>query len=481
MKGRTWLPSMGTHQLLVLAVEEHDVALAEIRRRNGHGAAVRHCLSLPLPASRIEKEPEEAGRLLAEALQTHGFTTRRCLVRTPVSWVLTTPIELPASLPSEELAGFLELQAEQQLALPPGRARIAGEFVTLPDGRRRGLLAALPQTRSDALHRFLQAAELKPVSLTVDANTPVTTEEEGLEEGVLRIAPAGRGLDLVLTLGPHRLAFRHIAPPGDPKDFAAIEAADLVREIRLTLGRWPAELRSLCRRIAFHGAEGFVDELYTAAKPLLEAAGWKRVEREPHRPVATGNGPLPHACEALLRTAHGVLHGTAVPLEFLPRRESAWEKLQQRFAAGRRRQLVLAGLAAAALLWLPAWWQAHRLHLLERTWQQMAQPVQELEQLQADIRTFSPWFSRNPDSLLILEAVIAAFPEEGEVWARSIEWKADGQFTCNGLAHNQQAIMATLERLRANPHIRDLKLKLVRGQDPVQFAFQFNWRHEAQR
>ncbi|RME90721.1 MAG: hypothetical protein D6766_12835 [Verrucomicrobia bacterium] len=480
MKAPTWLQSGGTRQLLVLAIEDSHVALAELRRRNGHGADIRHSLSLPLPASRIEQEPEEAGRLLAEALQTHGFTSRRCLVRTPLSWVLAAPIEVPGQLPAGELPGFLELQAEQQLALPPGRARIAGDFAALPEGRRRGLLAALPQNRFDALLRFLQAAGLKPVSVTADANAPVTADEP-LDEGVLRIAPAGKGLDLVLTLGPHRLAFRHLDPPNAGAGHLPIEPADLVREIRLTLGRWPAEWRSLCRRIAFHGAESFIDELHAAAKPLLEAAGWKRVDREPHRPVATGNGPLPHACEALLGAAHGVLRGQPLPLEFLPRQETAWERIQRRFAGGHRRQLILAGVGLVLLLWLPAWWQAHRLGTLEQTWKEMAGPVAKLEQLQTDIRSFRPWFARDPESLLVLEAVTEAFPEEGEVWARSIEWKADGQFTCNGLARSQQAIMATLERLRADPHIRDLKLKQVRGQNPVQFAFQFTWRHDAQR
>ncbi|MEO8353163.1 MAG: hypothetical protein ABI680_15640, partial [Chthoniobacteraceae bacterium] len=95
--------------------------------------------------------------------------------------------------------------------------------------------------------------------------------------------------------------------------------------------------------------------------------------------------------------------------------------------------------------------------------------------LQERIRLFRPWFDPNPQHVQILEAVVEAFPEQPNVWAKSFVVNAESQVTCTGFAKNQSAVLGVLEELRTRPNITGLQLQQVRGENPVQFTFTFKW------
>jgi hypothetical protein len=472
----SWLDRKHPGALVSVALEDNALSVVLAHQSGGRCEVVKH-FALSIPAARVESAPAEAGRLLGEALQTHGVTERRCAVRLPLAWAMAAPVELPP-LSGEDLQDFLELRAEKELGFAPGRAVLAHAPFTLADGSPRATLVGVPAQRIEAVTQLLEAAGRRPLSLSLGLGNCPHLEEAG-NLTAIRVCPAGSGLDLVLTIGSNRVAFRHLDGAGSAEHDSGIEADTLVRELRLTVGRFPAELRSNCRAIRFHGPEALISRLHQDTATRLRDLGWESVERVGYRPLEAGDGPLPFACEAAVEAACRVLSGTPASLEFLPRRESTWEKFQQRYAGGRRKQLALAAAAVAILVALPAFLQAQRLKSLDARWQTISPQVAALEKIQADIRRFRPWFDNSAPSLQIIQEVTQAFPEDGVIWAKTIELKPGSVFTCNGLARNNQAIMDTLETLRKNPGIGDLKVRSVRGKNPVQFSFQFTWKNEA--
>ncbi len=313
--------------------------------------------------------------------------------------------------------------------------------------------------------------------------SPIGTPDEDVtasRNAALHVCPAGAGLDLILTVGADLVGFRHLGgAAGKAGATHVVTAAELAREIRLTRGRLPAELREAFRTVRFHGPEGRVGELFRATEPLLRARGWETVERVPCRPLPTDNGPLPAPAEPALEVACRHLTGEPAAFEFLPPRVNRWQQAFHRYGRGRRRQAILAGVALLLALAAPAWLQSRKLAGLRARWSEMEPRVRQLETVQENIRKFRSWFSNQPVSLEVLQAVAAAFPEKGTVWARTLELKPGGVFTCNGLARNNQEVMATLDRLRKDPRVTELKVRQMRGRDPVQFSFQFTWRNDA--
>lgn len=472
----SWLDRKNPGSLITVALENDGLSVVLARQSGGRCQVVKH-FTLAIPAARVEAAPEEAGRLLGKALQTHEIAEKRCVVRLPLAWAMAAPTELPP-LTGPDLADLLELRAEKDFGFAPGRAALAHQSFKLPDGSSRATLVGIPMQRIESIARLLQAAGRRPVSLNLGlGNCPQL--QEAHNAAALRIYPAGSGLDLVLTIGGNRVTFRHLDSGGATDHETGVSPEALIRELRLTLGRLPEELRPVCRAIRFHGPEACVGRLYQDCAARLRELGWDSVERVPYRTVEADDGPLPFACEAALEAACRVLAGIPAALEFLPRRETTWEKFQQRYAGGRRKPLAMAAAVAVLLIALPGFLQARHLRSLEARWKEISPRVTVLEQMQEDIRRFRPWFDNTAPSLAVIDEVTQAFPEDGAIWAKTIDLKPDAVFSCSGLARNNQAIMDTLERLRRNPHVTGLKVRQVRGENPVQFSFQFTWKNEA--
>ena len=124
--------------------------------------------------------------------------------------------------------------------------------------------------------------------------------------------------------------------------------------------------------------------------------------------------------------------------------------------------------------------QGYRLQSLEKHWAGMADKVDELESMQGKIRQFRPWFDRSVQSLEITKQLSNAFPREGSIWVKSVQIKENNEVFCSGSARSNQDLLSVMDALREMEDISDVKLQQVRGEAPVQFAFNFNWKSGGQ-
>ena len=170
------------------------------------------------------------------------------------------------------------------------------------------------------------------------------------------------------------------------------------------------------------------------------------------------------------------LEGQALAFEFVAAQPNRWQVMATKFDSRRRRWMIAAG--AGVLLGIVGTFliRSSMESSLETEWLAMSKTVSELESVQQKIRQFRPWFEPGPQVLEGLESLASAFPEQGDVWAKSVQFGADtSKVSCTGFARNQAALMNFMERLRKRPDVTALQLQQVRGDNPVQFSLTYKW------
>lgn len=450
--------------LLGIAVESGHLAVVRHRRTNGHSEATDR-LQVPIAAEQILENPEEAGRQLAAALQDAGIHEHRCAVCVPPFWALISTTELP-EMSGEDLQAFLALRAEREFPWPAADLRLAYSAYSLAGGVRRATLAALPTVRVNAVQRMLAAAGCRPVSISLGLDPCL---QSAGDTGTLTFVANGNHVDLVICAGGGVIDLRSLNGAGAGETPAAVpDAATLEREVRITLGRLPEFVRREIGVTRFLGAPDSASALRAAAEAPLRRLGIERFDGG----EADGRGVEPDVAGL---TADHRLRGTPATFEFLPPRVEQWQRLLRRLSSRRNRILTIAIPALAGCVALILLVRGHLENRLERQWEAIAQDVGELEDIQNRIRQFRPWFDDAPLALSLLADLTEAFPETGEVWTRRIEIKENRTVAVAGMAGDHAALMAVLDRLRADPSVGGVQVRQLHGERPVQFAFSFVW------
>ena len=59
--------------------------------------------------------------------------------------------------------------------------------------------------------------------------------------------------------------------------------------------------------------------------------------------------------------------------------------------------------------------------------------------------------------------------------SESVEIRETRGITCTGTARDQQALLATLDRLRNVKQVSNVKVDQMSGESPMRFTFNFRW------
>lgn len=439
--------------LLGLALAgDQQLAVCHLTRTNGSASVVK-AATLPLPAGFLHGDAPAAGRTLRDALTAAGFREHRCAVAFPTAWLMSHQTQAPDLAP-DDLASFLQLEAEKAFPIDPALLQLAASTCRTEDATYVTQLAARKE-QLDRLTSVLTSAGLKPLSFAPGL---------ALLPGVLPAAPAAR---LTVTLEPSGATFL-ISAGGGIAALRNVEADDsLPRELRITLGQLPAPLRSGLRQLHLDGDEALLRPFEAS---LAAATGL------PVAPRSTPARPLPeqiaeHAARRLLESTPG-----APALEFLPPRPSRLALLLARYDS-KRLTLAAAGLATAALFTLGAFgWLEYRRFSLRSEWAALNAQSADLAAIQSLIRDYRPWYDSSFRSLGILRRVTENFPDNGSVTAKTFELRGPAAVSLSGTARDNPALLQTLDQLRKAPEIQDLKVDQIRGKAPLQFTLTFRWR-----
>ena len=240
-----------------------------LRRVNG-SLHLQQSFSFALTLDPLTAAPELVGREIRNQLDTAGVRERHCVVAIPLKWVLTASTEMP-QLSEADAAGLLQLEAERSFHSDTDTLQIAHSNCALENARQYVTLAGAARVQLTALERVLTAAKLKPVSFS----TGITALQP----------PEGKAGTLALLIGETYLGLQVTAADGVASLRAldgAIENEDnrhrlqtelVAREVRITLGQLPDEVRGAIKRIRIFGPRELAQSLADDLDLRFEAAG----------------------------------------------------------------------------------------------------------------------------------------------------------------------------------------------------------------
>jgi hypothetical protein len=451
------LPSV----LLGLSLDGNHLDGALVRRNNGSWR-VEKTFSATLNLNPLSGEPELVGRELRNHLEQAGIRERACVLCLPASSVLSTQVDLP-DLPEAEMASFLEITAERNFPYSPEALSMSHSVGRFGD-QRHATIVAVPRTVVDQLENVLRGAQLRPVSFTLAVTE---LRDPGADEGSVVMLLRNEGLDLQISTGGAVASLRSLGKTAHEESRESwFDAAQIARELRITLGQFPAEARKSVSRTRLFGSDRDVERFSKEIGPLLSPLGL-RVEEASSRDAA--------APQPAIAAAGKILMGGKPVFEFLPPRQSQWQQLTGRFSS---KKLMWAGATAGVLLLaagIPFGVQQWQLSRLSSQWGRMQTRVTELDNTQTQIRRFRPWFDESFRTMRILRRVTETFPQDGGVSAKTLEIREPSSVTCSGTARDNQAFFKVIDQLRSTREISDLKIEQIRGKAPMQFTFNFQW------
>jgi hypothetical protein len=460
--------------ILGLTLEGRQLEGLVLSRSNG-SYKVAQTFRASLSLDPLTDDPELVGREIRNRLEEARISERRCVVGIPLPWVLTLHSKLPA-VPEADLASFLQLEAERGFPYAPGDLSIATSRYATSQGEQHALQVAVPKSHLTLLEKVLRAARLKPLSFTLGITALQEAKMEA-DTGFLTLAVGETGVELQVSAGGGVAALRALEGAIDTEGADKHVDTDLLaREIRITLGQLPKELREAVSRIEVFGNTVLTVPLVKELIPMAHDLG-----------LLVGDGTVPHAEGlksqgsssriplAAFCLAAGYLDGVPARFEILPPKESAWNNAVTRFSSAK---VLYSSAAVGAILLFVCGafvWQEWKLLSLESKYRSLKPRITEVEAMQQQTRKYRAWYDESVKSLRIVKRVTEVFPEEGSVTLKMLEIKDLTEVTCQGQARDTQAWLALLDRLGKVPQITNLKGQQASGTSPLQFTFNFRW------
>jgi len=454
--------------LLGLALDGSRLDGVLLRRINGT-LQLQQSFSVTLSLDPLTADPELVAQEIRNHLDAAGVKEHHCAVCVPLKWALTIHTELP-DLPEADVASFLTIEAERGFPCDVSTLRLA-----VSRSAQRAAQIGLPANQLAALEDILRRAKLKPVSFSLGI-AALQPPDAASSDGVLALAIGETHLDLQITAGGGVAALRTLEGALDHASGQPVLDADLVtRELRITLGQLPADVRAAVRRVRLFGPRDLIQQLADALKPRLESLDLAVEQVTTYGADEFGlqlpsDAPVSRAFSFAARQ----LARCTAPFEFLAPQVTVWQQLATRYSSGRLR---MAGATAAAVLVLiggPFLVQQIQLMTLGARWAGMSAKVAELENIQQQIRQYRSWFDHTFRSLSVLRQLSQSFPEDGSVTAKNVEIRESRAVTCSGVARDNAAFLRMCEQLRKAANVTHLNISQVRGKK-VQFVFDFRW------
>lgn len=458
--------------LLGLAFDGGRLEGVLVRRTNG-SVEMEKTFSASLSLDPLTAEVELAGREIRKQLDAEQIREHWCAVCLPLNWAMTLTIKLP-EIPEEDVADFLQVEAERGFPYGPDELMLAHSRFTAANGDKFATLVGIPREHVTRLEAVLQTAQLRPVTFSLGLTALQPAEAM---DGTLALLPGDSTVGMQITCGGGVANLRTL--DGAYEQVGAereLQSEHVARELRITLGQLPSAVRDGMKRVRVFGRSEAATQLAEELRGSAQDSGLKIEHVREHAARECGiEIPSGTAVSAALSMAVRRLAGQA-GMEFLPPKVSPWKQFAERYSSGK---LAYAGAGAGtvALVVLLAFLvQQIILWHWQSKWSGMETKVAELSQMRDQIRRYRPWYDESARTLSILKRLTEAFPQDGAVSAKTVELREPSRVTCSGTARNLQILNKTLDALRAAKEISEVHIETTRGNTPLEFTFNFQWR-----
>jgi len=462
--------------ILGLSLDGSRLEGVALRRTNG-SVVIQKTFTASLSLDPLTNDPELVGQEIRNQLDKAGIRERRCAVCVPLNWALTLQTKLP-EMPEDDVPSFLQIEAERGFPYGPDALLISTSRFQSPAGEEYATQVAIPKDHVLRLEKALKAAKLKPLTFSLGLCASQAPSKDS-SHGLLALAIGENGIGLQVTCGAGIAALRALEGTLEAEGGLRRLHSDVVaREIRITLGQLPGDLRDAVNQVRVLGNSELAQQLATELRSRSDSHGMKVEQVAKYSPEEFGvQVPADANFSPALSLATRYLSRRRTGIEFLPPKVSPWQQFSTRYSS---RKLVTAGATAGAVALLIAGafaFQQWQLSNLDSKWKAMEPKKIELDHLQQQIRRFRPWFDDSFRNLTILRKITEAFPEEGDVTAKTVEIRELSSVTCSGVARDNASFLKMRDQLQAIKEVADLKVDNVRGggRTPLQFSLNFRW------
>jgi len=462
------------NSLLGLAFDGSRLEGVWVRRTNG-SVQIKKTFSASLSLDPLTAEVELAGREIRKQLDAEQIRERWCAVCLPLNWALTLTVKLP-EIPEADVPDFLQIEAERGFPYSLEELMLAYSRFNAGDADRFATVVGIPREHVARLEAVLRAAQLRPATFSLGL-TALQPPDADTAEGTLALLPGETGVAMQISCGGGVVTLRTIDGAYELAGAGReLQAEQIIRELRITLGQLPHTVRDAVKRVRVFGRNEIAQEL---AEELDEAArdwGLKIEQVRDHAAAEFGLGiPRGTAISAALSVVVRQLAGRS-GMEFLPPKISPLKQFAERYSSGKL-AYAGAGAGAVALAVLLAFFvQQIVLWHWQSKWSRMEAQVTELTLMRDQIRRYRPWYDQSVRTLSILKRLTEAFPQDGAMSAKTVELREPARVTCSGTARNHAAFIKALDLLRAATNeVSDVHIEMTRGSTPLEFTFSFQW------
>ena len=448
---------------------------ASVVHRAGEGVRLGRTCQSPLSLDPLTDDPELVGREIRNHLDDARIRESRCVVCVPLKWALMLRTELP-KLSETDVDSFLTVQAEREFPFAPEDLSLSVSRYRSVDGStEHAMIVAIPANHLAVLQKVLNAANLRPVSITLGITSLLKGGSPS--DGSVAIVVGEHGVDMEMSAGGGVVALRSLDETvGTDPDGKTFDVETIARQMRISLAQLPLDLRDSVRTVKVFGpvrlVELVLEELRSSVGRMGMSVAMGDVGSD--RMIAGAEAIRQMSPTALGAAARLLLEG-ASGFEFLPAPSNRFRTMASRISS--RGARWLAGAAAVLVFGFGTafFWQHLRLSRLENDWRAIEPRVTEVEMLQQRVRQFRLWFDDSPQALSIARELTEAFPEDGAVWAKQVGIKDLSEVSCSGSARSNQDWLRMLDSLRETKGVEDLQVSQVRGGSPLQFSVSFRW------
>ena len=441
-----------------------------LKRTNGSLQQLQS-FSVTLTLDPLTAAPELIGREIRNHLDAAGVREKNCVFGLPLRWLLTAQSELPAGLTEADAASLLQLEAEKSFHADATSLQIADSRCSLDGGKQFVLLAGMPNTHVGSMEEVLAAAKLKPASLALGIAALQKSD------GGLTLVVGESTVGLQITAGGGVAALRALEGAVENIGGRATLLAGVVsREVRVTLGQLPPELRASVKRIRVFGPRELARELADELELKFEPMGLKTEVVSGYTADEFGVTLPPEvSLSAAFSLAATVLAVQRTVFEFLPPKPNVVQQLVKKYTSGKFGTVGAVAAGVAVLIIGLFLFQQIQLWLLRSKWSRMEKEVTELKHISSQIGFYRAWYDDSYPGLAALRQLTLAFPEDGSVTAKTIGIRDGNTVSCSGNARDEAALIAVQAKLQAVPGVTDLHLSQIRGNSPKQFTFDFKF------
>ena len=472
-------------KMLGLAVTSRSIAAVEAVAVNGGGRA-RRAAEFVLPEGASLEAPAALGKALRQFLRDKGFVASRCVIGVETSCLTARQKTLPEGA-GGSVAEILSLMVEREFASDRKELVFDYALQSDPAGQRSALLVAAPRQVLGRLGAMAQAAGLSVAGITAStmALASVTNGSGGGDRLVLYLF--GGGAELALHAEGAVRMVRHLTvavPAGKPSAAAPANGwlDDLASQLRRVVSLLPDEAAGAAGRelliwddagLGNAGCAELSHRLSLPARLCEHPSGVDAAAAEAASPGAQFSAAAALALGALRgeRPAVDLLHSRLAP--------------ERHLAVGRKvgwAAAVVAALAVAGTVLALDWRSdSQEAAALKARLGEMSGDLDQARDTIAKVTFARPWYGQRMSYRDCMLELTRSFPQEGLIWTTSLAVQEDMQVVFSGKAVNESAVLDVLDRLKANPNLKDVKPLYLRESggrqgSEIAFAMSFTYR-----